>query len=85
MAVCSQVQYLPFAQTVIERFPQPLREDLGIGIIQSQEPIIMRNIDLGTFALYYEYIYIGNYVILETVLTLQNSSQVTLQLKGVNA
>jgi hypothetical protein len=45
----------------------------------------MRNIDLDTFAIYYEYIYIGNYVILETVLTLQNSSQVTLQLKGVNA
>ncbi|EAW20718.1 uncharacterized protein NFIA_112420 [Aspergillus fischeri NRRL 181] len=44
---------LSIHSAVVERFPQPLREDLDIpGRIQGEEPIVVRNIDLDTFALY---------------------------------
>lgn len=77
---------LSIHSAVVERFPQPLREDLDIpGRIQGEEPIVVRNIDLDTFALYCEYVYTGNYSISETVLASQNSSQVSLQLEEANA
>jgi hypothetical protein len=53
--------------------------------VQGEEPIILRNINLDTFALYWEYIYTGNYLISETVLASQNSSQVSLWLEEMKA
>jgi hypothetical protein len=44
----------------------------------------MKNINLHSFALYYEYAYTGNYLISEAVIASQNSSQMSLQLQEVN-
>jgi hypothetical protein len=77
---------LSIHSAVVERFPQPLREDLDIpGRIQGEEPIVVKNIDLDTFALYCEYVYTGNYSISETVLASQNSYQVSLGLEEAKA
>jgi hypothetical protein len=83
--VGSEQTRLSIYSAVIEHFPWLLREHLDIPQrLQGEEPIIVENIDLHTFALYCEFVYVGNYTISETVLALQKSFQVPLQLKEAN-
>jgi hypothetical protein len=83
--VGSEQTRLSIHSAVIERFPRPLREHLDIPQrLQGEEPIIVENIDLHTFALYCEFVYVGNYTISETVLASQKSFQVPLRLKEAN-
>lgn len=82
----SEQTRLSIHSAVIERFPQPLREHLEIPQrLQGEEPIVVKNIDLHTFALYCEYVYKGNYSISEAVVASQNSSQMSLRLQEVNS
>jgi hypothetical protein len=70
----------------IERFPQSLREELDItGRIQSEGPIVVRNIDLVIFALYCEYAYTGNYSVSETLPVSHDCSPTSPKLKEGNA
>jgi hypothetical protein len=77
---------LSIHSAAIERFPQSLREEIDIpSRIQGEGPIVVRNIDLDTFALYCEYAYTGNYSVSETLLVSHNSSQTSPRLKEANA
>jgi hypothetical protein len=83
--VGSEQTRLSIHSAVIERFPQSLREHLDIPQrLQGEEMIVVKNIDLHSFALYCEYAYTGNYSISEAVVASQNSSQMSLRLQEVN-
>jgi hypothetical protein len=76
-----QVQ-LSIHAAAVEHFPQSLREELYIPRrSQGQGPIIVRNINLDTFTLYYKYIYTRDYLVLEMRLISHSSSQKMLRLK----
>ncbi|KAL3412677.1 hypothetical protein V8F44DRAFT_596231 [Aspergillus fumigatus] len=84
--VGSEQTWLSIHLVVIEHFLQSLREQLDIHQrLQGKETIVMKNIGLHTFALYYKYIYTGNYLISEAVITSQNSSQILLRLQEANS
>jgi hypothetical protein len=86
IVVDSEQVQLSIHAAAVERFPQSLREELHIpGRSQGQGPIIVRNIDLDTFALYCEYVYTGDYSVLETRLVSHSSSQKTPRLKEADA
>jgi hypothetical protein len=73
--VGSEQTQLSIHSVVIKRFPQSLQEHLDIPQrLQGEEMIVVKNIDLHSFALYCEYAYTGNYSISEVVIASQNSS-----------